>query len=85
MRGRDDEADYANTFIMNVKGNPALQIGDAVNVSVFGSADTYVIKKIVNRWEAGRFSQQLTVKKKTFRTFFTVGISTIGGSDVIAP
>lgn len=81
----DDEADYANTFIINVKGNPALQIGDAVNVSVFGSADTYVIKKIVNRWEAGRFSQQLTVKKKTFRTFFTVGISTIGGSDVIAP
>lgn len=81
----DDEANYANTFIMNVKGNPALQIGDAVNVSVFGTADTFVIKKIVNRWDAGKYSQLLTVKKKTFRTFFTVGISTIGGVDVIAP
>jgi hypothetical protein len=81
----DDEANYANTYILTVKGNPALQIGDAVNVSVFGSADTFVIKKFVNRWEAGKFSQILTVKKKTFRTFFTVGISTIGGVDVIAP
>jgi len=81
----DDESEYANTYILTVKGNPALQIGDAVNVSVFGSADVFVIKKFVNRWEAGKFSQILTVKKKTFRTFFTVGISTIGGVDVIAP
>jgi hypothetical protein len=81
----DDEADYANTYVLTVKGNPALQVGDAVSVSVFGSADTFVIKKFVNRWEAGKFSQILTVKKKTFRTFFTVGISTIGGVDVIAP
>lgn len=81
----DDEANYANTFILNVKGNPALQIGDAVNVSVWGYAADFVIKKIVNRWEAGRYSQQLTVKKKTFKTYFTVGVSTIGGVDVIAP
>ena len=81
----DDEANYANTYIMNVKGNPALQVGDAVGVSVFGSSDTFVIRKIVNRWEAGKFSQMLTVKKKMFRTFFTIGVSTIGGVDVIAP
>lgn len=81
----DYESEYANTYIMNVKGNPALQIGDAVNVSVFGSADNYVIKKIINRWDAGRYSQQLTVKKKVFLSYFTVGISTIGGTDVIAP
>lgn len=80
-----DQAVYANTFILTVKGNPALQIGDAVNVSVFGSAANYVIKKIVNRWEAGKFSQQLTVTKKEFVSYFTVGVSTIGGTDVIAP
>ena len=81
----DDESTYENTYILNVKGNPALQIGDAINVSVWGHAAVYVIKKIVNRWEAGRFSQQLTVKKKTFRTYFTIGVSTVGGVDVIAP
>ena len=80
-----DQATYANEYVMNVKGNPAIQIGDAVNTSVFGSADTYVVNKIVNRWDAGKFSQQLTVRKKDFVSYFTVGISTIGGSDVIAP
>jgi len=81
----DDYSGYATQFELTVKGNPALQIGDAVNVSVWGSADNYVITKIVNRWEAGKFTQRLTVRKKVFRTFFTVGVSTIGGSDVIAP
>lgn len=80
-----DNSTYQNQFVMTVKGNPALQIGDPVNVSVFGAAAMYVIKKIVNRWEAGRYTQILTVKKKTFVKYFTIGISTIGGTDVIAP
>lgn len=81
----DDYATYANQYILTVKGNPALQIGDTVSVNVWGYAGTFVINKIVNRWEAGSFKQILTVRGKTFRTFFTVGISTIGGTDVIAP
>ena len=81
----DDNSAYANQYVMTVKGNPALQIGDAVSVSVFGSVDTYVITKYVNRWEAGKFTQVLTVRKKVFTTYFTVGVSTIGGVDVIAP
>lgn len=81
----DDYSGYATQYELTVKGNPALQIGDAVNVSVWGYAANYVITKIVNRWEAGKFTQRLTVRKKVFRTFFTIGVSTIGGSDVIAP
>lgn len=76
---------YANEYIITVKGNPALQIGDPVSISVFGSEDTFVINKIVNRWEAGRFTQRLTVRKKEFATYFTIGVSTIGGTDEIAP
>lgn len=81
----DDYASYANQYVLNVKGNPALQIGDPVSVNVWGYSGTYVITKIVNRWADGRFSQQLTVRSKTFRSFFTIGVSTIGGTDVIAP
>lgn len=81
----DDYATYSNQYILTVKGNPALQIGDTVNVNVWGFSGTYVINKIVNRWADGKFSQQLTVRKKTFRSFFTIGVSTIGGTDVIAP
>lgn len=81
----DDYSQYQNQYIMTVKGNPALEIGDAVNVSIWGYAADFVITKIVNRWAEGKFTQQLTVRNKTFRSFFTVGISTIGGTDVIAP
>lgn len=81
----DDYASYQNQYVLTVKGNPALQIGDAVSVNVWGFSGTYVINKIVNRWADGKFTQILTVRKKVFRTFFTVGVSTIGGSDVIAP
>jgi hypothetical protein len=80
-----DNSTYQNQYVLTVKGNPALQIGDPVNVSIWGNAANYVIKKIVNRWEAGKYTQILTVKKKTFVKYFTVGISTIGGTDVIAP
>jgi hypothetical protein len=81
----DDYATYANQYVLNVKGNPALQIGDPVSVNIWGYSGTFVITKIVNRWADGRFSQQLTVRSKTYRSFFTIGISTIGGTDVIAP
>ena len=81
----DDYSAYLSQYILTVKGNPALQIGDAINVNVWGFAGVYVINKIINRWADGKFTQILTVRKKVFRTFFTVGISTIGGSDVIAP
>lgn len=81
----DDYATYASQYELTVKGNPALQIGDYVNVSVWGYTANFVINKIVNRWESGKFTQRLTVRKKDFRTFFTIGVSTIGGVDVIAP
>lgn len=80
-----DNSTYQNQFVLTVKGNPALQIGDPVNVSVWGTAANFVIKKIVNRWEAGKYTQILTVRKKVFVSYFTIGISTIGGTDVIAP
>jgi hypothetical protein len=72
-------------YVLTVKGNPALQIGDAVSVNVWGFSGTYIINKIINRWADGKFTQILTVRKRVFKTYFTIGISTIGGTDVIAP
>lgn len=85
----DDWAEYGGINELVVKGNPALQIGDVVNCSIAGYQGTYIISKIVNKFlfsgNGVSFTQVLTVKKRTFKTFFTIGISTIGGSDVIAP
>jgi len=81
----DDYSTYMGQYVLTVKGNPALQIGDAVSVNVWGFSGTYIINKIINRWADGKFTQILTVRKRVFKTYFTIGISTIGGTDVIAP
>lgn len=80
-----DYAEYGGINELVVKGNPAIQIGDAISCSISGFSGNYVITKIVNRFAATQFTQVLTVKKKEFQTYFTIGISTIGGEDVIAP
>jgi hypothetical protein len=82
----DDEANYANTYILTVKGNPALanwRCGQCISIRQRRHIRHQEIRQPMGSWKV--FSQILTVKKKTFRTFFTVGISTIGGVDVIAP
>lgn len=84
-----DWANYGGVNEMVVKGNPALEIGDPIGSTVDGYAGTYVISKIINKFlKTGngiQFTQILTVKKHEFETYFTIGVSTIGGTDVIAP
>ncbi len=81
----DDWATYGRANELTVKGNPALQIGDAIGCTIDGYEGTYVISKIVNRFVGSQFTQILSVKERVFKTYFTIGISTIGGTDVIAP
>lgn len=70
---------------MTVKGNPALQIGDAIYYNARGQSGTAVVSKIVNKFLGAQFTQQLNVKVREFQNYFTIGVSTIGGTDVIAP
>ena len=85
----DDWAQYGGISELVVKGNPALQIGDPVGCTITGYAGTYAIAKIVNKFlmsgKGVQFTQVLTLKKREFQSYFTIGISTIGGTDVIAP
>jgi hypothetical protein len=82
----DDLAEYGGINEMTVKGNPALQIGDPIAVTKVGYEGTYTITKITNRLlQPAAYTQTLKIKRKTVRTFFTIGESTIGGADVIAP
>lgn len=85
----DDWSQYGGISELTVKGNPALQLGDAAGCTIPGYEGTYVITKIVNKLlitgEGIQMTQTLNVKKREFRTYFTIGISTIGGTDEIAP
>jgi len=78
----NDEAEYGGINEIVVKGNPAIQLGDAVACTIPGFVGTYVVTKIVNKLLQ---PQILTLKKKIVQTYFTIGVSTIGGEDVIAP
>jgi len=80
-----DNKDYNDYREIEVVGAPQLQIGDLVGVSDENQKDTYYITKIVGKMVDAKFTQVLTVVKKTINKYFRIGISTIGGSDQIAP
>ena len=80
-----DNAEYGDILEMTVKGVPQLQIGDFVRVTNKYMNKTFYVQKIVGRMSKGSFTQNLTLIDKQFETYFTIGISSIGGTDVIAP
>ena len=68
--------------------NPALQIGDYGTLTI---EDTGEVKQvwIVGRGEqidrSGSYTQTLELEERSIQNYFTIGSSTIGGNDSIAP
>lgn len=82
----NDYAEYGSVKTLEAKGNMALQLNDALDLWERGvGLLQYVITKISGRIQGGKFSQTLVVKQRDPQDYFTIGISTIGGSDWIAP
>lgn len=82
----NDYADYGSVKVLDVKGNMALQLGDCIDVIQKDvGIELYIITKIFGRLQGGRFTQTLTVKQRDPQHYFTIGISTIEGTDWIAP
>lgn len=81
----NDYSSYGGANELTVKGNPALEIGDTIQNNIPAYLGQYTITKIVDRFMAGQYTQVLIVKKREFLEYFTIGVSTIGGTDVIAP
>lgn len=79
----DSYAEYKDTLKLVVKGNPALQIGDAVTVSVGTVSDDYVITAIDNRYSDGGYTQIIKVKNIVFRDYFKLGVSQLDGTHVL--
>lgn len=79
-----DYAEYGAGLDLEVKGSPALQIGDAVNLNLDGYQGIHSITKTVNVLFDGKFTQRLKVRKKTVTTFFKLDISLLNGPDPLA-
>lgn len=82
--------DYANTIEINVKGNPALQIGDNIDVTIDDIDETYAIFKITNILQQGQFRQQIVGKIYDIPAFFIISddstdMSELDGADVLSP
>lgn len=78
-------AEYSSVIELEVKGNPALQIGDAIGVSVDFTVGNYIISKITNKFANGKFSQTITAKLFRPTSFFTLDVSVLDGTDLLSP
>lgn len=80
-----DRAEVDDQRIMLVKGLPQLQIGDVVGYKNSKLNQTYFVTRINGIMNTSGFRQRIMVSKRTLQPYFRIGISTIGGTDLIGP
>ena len=82
----NDRAELGDIRRIKVPALPQLQIGDIVTLDDGSLSADYFITKITGSMsKTDGFYQWLTLIKRDIQTYFTIGISDIGGDDVIAP
>jgi hypothetical protein len=80
-----DRANPDNRAVLLVKAVPQLQVGDVVAYDDDISDQTYFVTRINGIVNSSGFRQTIGISKRTINQYFRIGISTIGGSDVLAP
>lgn len=81
----DEYSEHNDIITAEVKGNPALQLSDIVEVSYEEFSGEYRIIGITNKTQDAKFSQVLRCKKYNPRHWFTLDQSILDGTDVLAP
>lgn len=84
----NDYKDYGSSLDMEVKGNPALQIGDPIGMDLPGYTTTHIITKKVDIISDSKYTQRLTAKGKSVQRYFIlssddVAMSLLDGEDVL--
>lgn len=80
-----DYAEYAAGVDIEIKSNPALQLGDAVNLDLDGFQGIHIITKTVNILSDGKLTQRIRARNKETPTFFTLDVSLLDGPDLLQP
>lgn len=81
----NDRAELGDLREVKIMGLPQLQVGDLVTVYDRNSGNDYYVYKISSVFSNEGFTQWLSVIRREIVSYFTIGISEIGGEDVIAP
>lgn len=82
----DDRATDNDQQVLVVKAVPQLQIGDVITFETRDVSEQYFVTRIndIISTQSG-YRQTLQVSKRTINTYFRIGISAIGGADVLGP
>lgn len=82
----DDRALDNDQQTLAVKAVPQLQIGDVITFETADVSEQYFVTRIndIISVQSG-YRQTLLVSKRTINTYFRIGISTLGGADVLGP
>lgn len=86
----DDYKDFGSIIEIDVKGNPAIQIGDVVTLGLDVYSGDATVTKIVQVLQNAQYVQRITVKQREFRVYFILSSdaeakSLLDGTDVLAP
>lgn len=83
----NDFASFGIVKEIEVVGTPQLQLGDPVEVTIEGEANTYRVVKIIQKLTGNpaRYMQVLRLKKYEPVTYFTIEVSELDGTDVLSP
>lgn len=81
----DDYAEYASIINLEAKGNPALQLGDIVEVNYKQYTGEYRIIGMSSSLQQGKATQNLKLRSYEPRTWFQLNVSQLNGSDLLAP
>lgn len=81
----DEYSDYNDIITVEVKGNPAIQLSDIIDVDYQEYSAWYRIISITNKIQDAKFTQILKCRKYTPRYWFTLNQSILNGTDVLAP
>lgn len=81
----DEYSEHNDIVTLDVKGNPAIQLSDIIEVDYDEYSGEYRIIGITNKTQNSKFTQILKCRKYTPRHWFTLDQSILNGDDVLAP
>lgn len=81
----DSYAEYSGDVEIEVRGTPALQLGDIIDVTKDTYTGAYRVTKTVNKVVRPQFAQTINARRYTPREWFILDESLLDGTDVLAP
>jgi len=81
----DEYSEYNDIITIEVKGNPAIQLSDIIEVDYDEFSGDYRVIGITNKIQDAKFTQILKCKRYNLRTWFQLDFSQLNGDHVLAP